>query len=67
MRADREVPVQVDGEWLGRFSEVRFKETANRLRVIAPEGALAGNYAEAFKSLLQWPRRHPEPQVTRSL
>ena len=35
--ADREVPVEVDGEWLGRFTQVRFAETAHCLRVIAPE------------------------------
>jgi diacylglycerol kinase (ATP) len=40
--ADRESPLQVDGEWVGRFTEVKFKETANRLRVIAP--------AEAFEA-----------------
>jgi YegS/Rv2252/BmrU family lipid kinase len=67
VRADREVPVEVDGEWIGRFSEVRFKETASHLRVLAPEGPLAGNFAETLKSLLQWPRRHPELQTTRNL
>jgi YegS/Rv2252/BmrU family lipid kinase len=65
--ADREVPVEVDGEWAGRFSEVRFKETACRLRVLAPDGPLAGNFAETLMSLLQWPRRQPEPVTTRSL
>jgi YegS/Rv2252/BmrU family lipid kinase len=67
VHAEREVPVEVDGEWIGRFSEVRFQETASRLRVFAPEGPLAGNFAEALKSLLQWPRRQPELQTTRSL
>lgn len=67
VRADREVPVEVDGEWIGRFSEVCFKETASHLRVLAPEGPLAGNFAETLKSLLQWPRRHPELQTTRNL
>ncbi len=64
--ADREVPVEVDGEWIGRFSEVRFKETANRLRVFAPEGPPGGGFAETLKSLLAWPRRQPEPQISRS-
>ncbi len=63
VRADREVPVEVDGEWIGRFSEVRFQETASRLRVIAPEGPLEGRFAETLKSLLQWPRRQPELQT----
>lgn len=67
VRANREVPVEVDGEWIGRFSEVRFVETASRLRVLAPEGPVAGNFAEVLKSMLQWPRRQPELQTTRSL
>jgi hypothetical protein len=46
---------------------VRFKETSSHLRVLAPEGPLAGNFAEALKSLLQWPRRQPELQTTRNL
>ena len=64
VRADREVPVEVDGELIGRFSEVRFVETANRLRVIAPEEPLVGGFADAVKSLLQWPRRAEELQPT---
>lgn len=67
VRANREVPVEVDGEWIGRFSEVRFVETANRLRVIAPEEPLAGGFTEVMRSLLQWPRRPAELQTTRSL
>ena len=67
VRADREVPVEVDGEWIGRFSEVRFVESANRLRVIAPEEAVVGGFADAVKSLLQWPRRPLELQSTRGL
>ncbi len=67
VKADREVPVEVDGEWIGRFSEVRFKETASHLRVLAPEGPLAGNFAEALKSIFQWPRRQPEIQTARNL
>ncbi len=63
--ADREVPVEVDGEWVGRFSEVRFKETANRLRVLAPEGEMAGTFADTMKSMLPWSRRPPELQTMR--
>ncbi len=67
VRADREVPVEVDGELIGRFSEVRFVETANRLRVIAPEDPIVGGFADAVKALLQWPRRPAELQATRTL
>jgi diacylglycerol kinase (ATP) len=65
--AEREVPVEVDGEWIGRFSEVCFKHTASRLRVFAPEDAPAGTFAEVFKSLLQWPRRQPAIETARNL
>ncbi len=67
VRADREVPVEVDGEWIGRFSEIRFVETAHRLRVIAPEAPAVGGFPDVVKSLLQWPRRPVELQATRSL
>lgn len=66
VRADREVPVQVDGELIGRFSEVHFVETPNRLRVLAPEEPLVGGFAGTVKALLQWPRRPVELQSTRS-
>lgn len=36
VRADREVPVQVDGEWAGRFSEISFRESPQRLKVLTP-------------------------------
>ncbi len=66
VRAKCEVPVEVDGELIGRFSEVRFVETANRLRVLAPEEPMAGGFADAVKLLLQWPRRTDELQPTRN-
>ncbi len=62
VRADREVPVEVDGEWIGRFREVRFAETAHRLRVLAPEEPLVGGFSETLRALLSWPRRGLELQ-----
>lgn len=53
--SDHEVPVQIDGEWLGRFKEVTFKETSSRLRVLAPETACATPFMDSMRSLLQWP------------
>ncbi|MEO7098202.1 MAG: diacylglycerol kinase family lipid kinase, partial [Luteolibacter sp.] len=61
VRADREVPVQVDGELVGRFSEIHFVESRNRLRVIAPEEPLVGGFADTMKSLLHWPRAAEVP------
>lgn len=60
VRTDREVPVEVDGEWIGRFTEVNFAESAHRLRVIAPEAAMIGGFSDTLKSLLQWPQRMVE-------
>ena len=67
VRADREVPVQVDGELVGRFSEIHFVESRNRLRVIAPEEPLVGGFADTMKSLLHWPRPAAEVPTARSL
>ena len=61
VRADREVPVQVDGELLGRASEVSFVESPHRLRVIAPEEPFTSRFVEAMKALLMpWPKRPVE-------
>ena len=65
VEADRVVPVEVDGELAGRFSKIRFVETANHLRVLAPQHHGNGGLAETFKSLLTWPRRQPEPVTAR--
>jgi diacylglycerol kinase (ATP) len=66
VHADREVPVQVDGEWIGRFRQVHFIETPNRLRVLAPEEPLIGSFSDAVKSLLPWPRPPAELQTSRT-
>ncbi len=67
VKADREVPMQVDGEWMGRFREIRFADSANRIKVIAPEEPLVSGFGEVMKSLLQWPKKPAELQATRSL
>lgn len=55
VRCDREVPVEVDGEWLGRFPQAEFRQRPGRLRVLAPEEAAAGGFAETLKSLFVKP------------
>lgn len=65
VEADREVPVEVDGELAGRFSKIRFVETSSHLRVLAPQHHGGGGLGETFKSWLTWPRRHPEPASAR--
>lgn len=59
--ADREVPIQVDGELLGRAREVRFAESARRLRVIAPEEPVVSRFAEVMKAMTTWPKRVADP------
>ena len=66
VRADREVPVEVDGELLGRFTEVHFQETANCLRVFAPENPPPASLAASWKSLLPWQRHQPQLPTTRN-
>ncbi len=66
VRADCEVPVEVDGEWIGRFSEVSFAETANCLRVMAPDGQPAASLADSIWSFLNRPRRRPSLQTSQS-
>ena len=58
---EREVPVQIDGELLGRFKKIEFRETSTRLRVLAPETPCQTPLMNAMKSLLQWP---PKPEAT---
>ncbi len=65
VRADRDVPVQVDGELIGRFPEIRFVEGKNRLRVLAPKDPVVGQLADAVRSRLSWQRSRPrEIQAT---
>jgi hypothetical protein len=66
VEADREVPVEVDGELAGRFSKIHFVETANHLRVLAPENQAGNRLAENLKAWLTWPRRQPELASSRS-
>lgn len=60
VKAEGDVPVEVDGDLLGRFNEVRFAAASRKLRVIAPECVTGSRFADAVKALLQWTRRPPE-------
>jgi diacylglycerol kinase (ATP) len=65
--SDREVPVEIDGEWLGRFKEITFKETSSRLRVLAPETPCGTPFLDTMRSLLQWPAKPLEQPVAKIL
>ena len=40
--SDREVPIEIDGEYAGRSAEVAFVPAKNKLKVLAPENAEGG-------------------------
>lgn len=40
--SDREVPIEIDGEYAGRSTSVTFAPAKNKLRVLAPENAEGG-------------------------
>lgn len=63
--SDREVPVEIDGEWLGRFKEITFKETTSRLRVLAPEIPCGTPFMDTMRTLLQWPAKPLEQPVAK--
>jgi diacylglycerol kinase family enzyme len=51
--ADREVPLEVDGELVGRTREVRFgDDEPGRLRVLAPKEPIGPRFVEAVKALV---------------
>jgi diacylglycerol kinase (ATP) len=62
--ADQEVPIQVDGELLGRAREVKFAESSRRLRVIAPEEPVVSRFAEVMRVMNPWPKRVADPTIS---
>ena len=66
VRADGEVPVEVDGEWLGRFREVHFAQASSRLRVITPEAPLHHGHGPGLRRFFPWQRRSPAAAATRN-
>lgn len=57
---DREVPLQVDGELIGRATEVVIgDENPDRLRVLAPKEPIGSRFAEAVKAMVGWTKKKP--------
>lgn len=54
--SDRDVPVEVDGEYVGRYEEVDFRPSERKLRVLAPEHAEEG-FANVWKNWQDLPRK----------
>jgi diacylglycerol kinase (ATP) len=61
--SDSEVPVEIDGEWLGRFREISFCETHSRLRVLAPEKSSGIALLDTVKLLIPWPPKSYSPSL----
>lgn len=51
VHCDREVPVEVDGELLGRARRVEFAAVERRLRVVAPDKPATSVFADAMQAL----------------
>ncbi|BDS05960.1 diacylglycerol kinase [Oceaniferula spumae] len=60
IECDRDVPMEADGEFLGRVSEVTLEPAKRKLRVIAPENPKEGIFASVLKTLVNLPRRHAD-------
>ncbi|MCP5536006.1 MAG: diacylglycerol kinase family lipid kinase [Akkermansiaceae bacterium] len=60
VQCDRDVPIEADGEFIGRVSEVSLVPAKRKLRVIAPENPKDGVFASVVKTLVKIPRRGSE-------
>lgn len=65
VEADREVPLEVDGELIGRTRDVCFGDDhPERLRVLAPKEPIGTRFEEAMKSMMAWTKKTLEgPQA----
>lgn len=54
--SDREVPVEVDGEYVGRHKEVVFHPASSKLKVLAPKDPVGG-LAQLWKNWQNIPRK----------
>jgi diacylglycerol kinase family enzyme len=51
---ERDVPVEVDGEFWGRGDELEFAHSERKLRVLAPEERGVAWWEEVLKTLAPW-------------
>ena len=58
VECDRDIPFEVDGEFLGRESTVSLEPAKRRLKVIAPENPKDGVFASVLKTLTGKNRRN---------
>jgi len=58
IECDREVPVEADGELVGRFSEVTLAPAKCKLKVVAPKHVKDGLFTSMVKNLVNVPRKN---------
>jgi diacylglycerol kinase (ATP) len=58
VECDREVPMEADGEYIGRVTHVSLVPAKRKLRVIAPQNPKDGIFASMVKTLVKIPRRN---------
>lgn len=57
VQCDREVPIEVDGEYTGRVENISLVPAKRKLKVIAPENPKDGIFTTVVKTLVNMPRR----------
>lgn len=57
---DQEVPIEVDGEYMGRVDHISLTPARRKLKVIAPENPKDGIFTTVVKTLVKIPRRSDE-------
>lgn len=58
IECESEVPVEADGEFIGREREISLVPAKRKLRVIAPETPVDGVFTSILKTLVKIPRRN---------
>ena len=58
VECDRDVPLEADGEYLGRGNLVTLKPAKRKLRVIVPENPKERIFESVLKTLVNIPRRN---------
>ncbi|NWK56802.1 diacylglycerol kinase family lipid kinase [Verrucomicrobiaceae bacterium N1E253] len=58
IECDRDVPMEADGELIGRVRDVTLAPAKRKLRVVAPENMKNGLFSSMMKALLNGPRRN---------
>jgi diacylglycerol kinase family enzyme len=60
IHCDQEVPIEVDGEYIGRFEKISLAPVKRKLKVIAPENPKDGIFTTVVKTLVNIPRKTDE-------